>query len=106
MNLERALRVGDRLGGHIVQGHVDGVATVRDTREDGFARVVHFANQTVDLYYLGLLESDPLVRGVFRVGAEAQRALTELTEATRALAWISSRISASPRVCSCEWPCS
>lgn len=28
MNLERALRVGDELGGHIVAGHVDGVATV------------------------------------------------------------------------------
>ena len=28
VNLERALRVGDRLGGHIVQGHVDGVGTV------------------------------------------------------------------------------
>ena len=29
VNLERALRVGDRLGGHIVQGHVDGLGTVR-----------------------------------------------------------------------------
>lgn len=28
VNLERALRAGDRLGGHIVQGHVDGVGTV------------------------------------------------------------------------------
>jgi len=28
VNLERALRAGDRLGGHFVQGHVDGVATV------------------------------------------------------------------------------
>lgn len=36
VNLERAMRVGDRLGGHIVQGHVDGVATVLsvDRRED------------------------------------------------------------------------
>jgi riboflavin synthase len=29
LNLERAMRVGDRLGGHIVQGHVDGVGTLR-----------------------------------------------------------------------------
>ncbi len=29
LNLERALRVGDRMGGHIVQGHVDGVGTIR-----------------------------------------------------------------------------
>ena len=30
VNLERAMKVGDRLGGHIVQGHVDAVGTVRD----------------------------------------------------------------------------
>ena len=29
INLERAMRLGDRLGGHLVQGHVDGVGTVR-----------------------------------------------------------------------------
>jgi riboflavin synthase len=36
VNLERALRVGDRLGGHLVQGHVDGVGTVEQVavRED------------------------------------------------------------------------
>ncbi len=32
VNLERSLRVGDRLGGHIVQGHVDGLGTI-DRRE-------------------------------------------------------------------------
>jgi riboflavin synthase len=40
VNLELALRAADRLGGHIVQGHVDGVGTVSEVREDGFARVV------------------------------------------------------------------
>ncbi len=35
LNLERALRVGDELGGHIVTGHVDGVATVLEVREEG-----------------------------------------------------------------------
>lgn len=35
VNLERALKVGDELGGHIVSGHVDGVATVVDRRPDG-----------------------------------------------------------------------
>ena len=43
VNLELPLRAHDRLGGHFVQGHVDGVATVRDVREDGFARVVTIA---------------------------------------------------------------
>ncbi len=38
VNLELAMRASDRLGGHIVQGHVDGVATVLEAREDGFAR--------------------------------------------------------------------
>ena len=35
INLERALKVGDELGGHIVSGHVDGLATVIDIRKDG-----------------------------------------------------------------------
>ncbi|PZF58653.1 riboflavin synthase [Curtobacterium sp. MCBD17_034] len=40
VNLERAARVGDRLGGHIVQGHVDGTATVLATEDgDGWRRV-------------------------------------------------------------------
>jgi riboflavin synthase len=38
VNLELPLRAGDRLGGHIVQGHVDGVATVVSIADDGFAR--------------------------------------------------------------------
>jgi riboflavin synthase len=32
VNLERALRIGDRLGGHLVTGHVDGVGVLRDRR--------------------------------------------------------------------------
>ena len=43
VNLERALRVGDRLGGHFVQGHVDGVATVNSVRQQGDARLVDLA---------------------------------------------------------------
>jgi riboflavin synthase len=35
LNLERALRVGDELGGHIVSGHVDGVAEVVSVRPEG-----------------------------------------------------------------------
>jgi riboflavin synthase len=43
VNLELPLRADDRLGGHFVQGHVDGVGTVRAAHEDGFARAVTFA---------------------------------------------------------------
>ena len=35
LNLERALRVGDELGGHIVTGHVDGIGEIVDARAEG-----------------------------------------------------------------------
>jgi riboflavin synthase len=40
VNLELPLRAGDRLGGHMVQGHVDGLGTVLDVQDDGFSRRV------------------------------------------------------------------
>jgi riboflavin synthase len=40
VNLELALRADARLGGHIMQGHVDGVGVVAGIAEDGFSRVV------------------------------------------------------------------
>jgi riboflavin synthase len=40
VNLELALRADARLGGHMVQGHVDAVGVVAGTRDDGFARIV------------------------------------------------------------------
>ncbi len=40
VHLERALRVGDRLGGHFVQGHVDAVGEVSDRADDGDAVVL------------------------------------------------------------------
>jgi riboflavin synthase len=43
VNLERAVAVSDRLGGHIVQGHVDGVGTVADVRPTEHWTVVRVA---------------------------------------------------------------
>jgi riboflavin synthase len=43
VNLEPALRAGDPLGGHLVQGHVDGPGRVTSTSPDGFARRVTIA---------------------------------------------------------------
>jgi len=43
VNLELPLRARDRLGGHVVQGHVDGVGTVESAEDDGFARLVRIA---------------------------------------------------------------
>ena len=54
VNLELAMRVGQRLGGHIVQGHVDGVGTVSAVRADGFARVVTVQPPLALLRYVAL----------------------------------------------------
>jgi riboflavin synthase len=72
VNLERALRVGDPLGGHLVQGHVDGVGTiaertpgdsfntVRFTVPPGLARyLVEKGSVTVDGVSLTVVETGP-----------------------------------------------
>lgn len=43
VNLERAAQVGDRLGGHIVQGHIDGTATLLSIEEGSAWRVLRFS---------------------------------------------------------------
>jgi riboflavin synthase len=43
VNLELPLRASDRLGGHVVQGHVDGTGVVDEIRAEGFARVLAIA---------------------------------------------------------------
>jgi riboflavin synthase len=52
VNLELPLRATDRLGGHVVQGHVDGLGTIRDIREDGFSRVVEISAPEEALRYV------------------------------------------------------
>jgi riboflavin synthase len=52
VNLELPLRASDRLGGHVVQGHVDGLGTIRAIREDGFSRVVEIAALPETLRYV------------------------------------------------------
>lgn len=42
VNLERALALGERLGGHMVSGHVDGVGTVLDRKQEGNAVIMTF----------------------------------------------------------------
>ncbi len=57
VNLELALRAGEPLGGHMVQGHVDGLGRIVDTIDDGFARRVR-------------VEADPdLLRYVVKKGS-------------------------------------
>jgi riboflavin synthase len=45
VNLELPLRATDRLGGHVVQGHVDGTGVVGEIREQGFARVLSIESE-------------------------------------------------------------
>ena len=52
VNVEPALQASARLGGHIVQGHVDGVGTVEAVREEGFARIVRIAAPAELLRYV------------------------------------------------------
>jgi riboflavin synthase len=52
VNLELPLRASDRLGGHIVQGHVDGLGTVVEVAQEGFARVVSIAAPADVLRYV------------------------------------------------------
>jgi riboflavin synthase len=52
VNLELALRATDRLGGHVVQGHVDAVGTVAGLTEDGFSRRVEIAAPPAVLRYV------------------------------------------------------
>ncbi len=74
LNLELALRPDSRLGGHIVQGHVDGVGTVRGTREEGIARVVTIGADADLLRYVvekGSVALDGVSLTVARVDGES-----------------------------------
>ncbi|MFL5867578.1 MAG: riboflavin synthase [Thermoleophilaceae bacterium] len=52
VNLELPLRASDRLGGHVVQGHVDGLGTIESVSEEGFARVLRIAAASELLRYV------------------------------------------------------
>ncbi len=52
VNLELPLRASDRLGGHVVQGHVDGIGKVAEVRPDGFARRIRVQTDPMLLRYV------------------------------------------------------
>lgn len=73
VNLEPALRVGDPLGGHWVQGHVDGTATVVDRREQGEFRILAFSPPEAMERYLvekGSVTIDGVSLTVSRIAAD------------------------------------
>jgi len=73
VNVELPLRAGDRLGGHVVQGHVDAVGTIVEMREDGFSRVVRIGSAPDLLRYVvhkGSIAVDGVSLTVSAVDAE------------------------------------
>jgi riboflavin synthase len=71
VNLELPLRPSDRLGGHVVQGHVDGLATIAETSDDGFARRVRFETEPSLLRYVvekGSIALDGVSLTVIEIG--------------------------------------
>jgi riboflavin synthase len=52
VNLELPLRASDRLGGHVVQGHVDGIGTIESATDEGSARVIRVAAAPELLRYM------------------------------------------------------
>jgi riboflavin synthase len=75
VNLELALRADGRLGGHIVQGHVDGTGAIVAAREEGFARVLDIDVPSGLARYLvekGSVAVDGVSLTVSKVGEEGE----------------------------------
>ncbi len=70
VNLELPLRAADRLGGHVVQGHVDGTGTIAGVRDDGFARWVTIAPDDPDLLRYVVAKGSIAIDGVSLTVAE------------------------------------
>jgi riboflavin synthase len=74
VNLELPLRAGDRMGGHVVQGHVDGTGSVESVQDEGIARVVRIAAAPDLLRYVvekGPIAVDGVSLTVSAVGDES-----------------------------------
>jgi len=78
VNLERALRVGGRLGGHLVYGHVDGIAVLRGIEKDGESRVFYFEAGDNIMKYV-VYKGSVAVDGVSLTVSEVSRVSFEVT---------------------------
>lgn len=63
VNLERALKLGDRLGGHLVSGHIDGTGVIADIKEDGEALWFHIQAPREILRYV-ILRGSIAIAGI------------------------------------------
>ena len=74
VNLERALKLGDRFGGHIVSGHIDGVGKILSIRAEGNALLIDVAAENFLLRQIaskGSVALDGISLTVVDVGAES-----------------------------------
>jgi riboflavin synthase len=74
VNLELPLRATDRLGGHVVQGHVDGLGTIARAEDDGFARLIEIEAPDQLLRYIvekGSVAVDGVSLTVTELGSRA-----------------------------------
>jgi riboflavin synthase len=76
VNLERALRVGDRLGGHFVQGHVDAMGEILSLRQSGQDHVLEVALPS-DIHRLCVAKGSIAIDGISLTIAELKEASAE-----------------------------
>jgi riboflavin synthase len=90
LNLERAVAAGARMGGHYVQGHVDGTGTILERRPDGSSLLVSFSvPEPLERYIVekGFIAVDGISLTVTGVGsAQFSVALVEYTQGAVTLA--------------------
>jgi riboflavin synthase len=85
VNIERSLRFGDELGGHIVSGHVSGVATVDEIVADGANRTMWFAVDAARMPFLlwkGWVAVDGVSLTISRVDRDGNRFAVSLIPET------------------------
>lgn len=74
VNLERAVRLGDRMGGHLVQGHVDGVGTIVEQQKLDIAIIIRIKTTDEVLAYVvkkGSIAIDGISLTVIEVGVDS-----------------------------------
>ncbi len=86
VNLERALTLSTRLGGHIVSGHVDGTGEITSVDDDGSALVMHIACPSSLMKYMvkkGSVAVDGISLTLFDVDLEASEIILNLIPETQ-----------------------
>ncbi|WP_271400837.1 riboflavin synthase [Salinicoccus roseus] len=86
VNLERALTLSTRLGGHIVSGHVDGTGEITSVNDDGSALVMHIACPSSLMKYMvkkGSVAVDGISLTLFDVDLEASEIILNLIPETQ-----------------------